>query len=198
MYADTVSGPGYAQAVGATQLLANNTYYVVGTYDGSTTTVYVNGVIDAQITAAGAGSINYASIAGIGLGIGSSANNTDRSSFNGLVGFVAIYPRALTAAQIKNHYTVSGNTALASKFPTHIQTWAYYESGTDNSSVSATTMAHVDFAENTDGSSNLTDAFINAGGRFALTYTDPHTVPYCGNDPSTTCNGTLGSTVPES
>ena len=76
--------------------------YLVLTRSGSTLTLYVNGVAVASSTASGA--INTSS--GI-LAIGR-AGSSSSDYFNGSVDEVAVYPSALSPAQIANHYSASG------------------------------------------------------------------------------------------
>ncbi|MDQ1509359.1 MAG: trimeric autotransporter adhesin, partial [Actinomycetota bacterium] len=79
-------------------------YHVVGTYDGTTQRLYVNGaqVASAALTGAITTNVNTFYIA---------SWNGSSEFFNGVIDEVAVYPTALTAAQVSNHYT-TGTTSL--------------------------------------------------------------------------------------
>ena len=76
---------------------ANAVSHVVGTYDGGTQRLYINGVEVANRTQTGA-----ASTVGNGLNIGSW--NGAGEFMGGLVDEVAVYRAPLSAAQVKAHY----------------------------------------------------------------------------------------------
>jgi hypothetical protein len=70
--------------------------HIVGTYDGSSLKVYINGILDGTATATGTPSTgNYL------LYIGRRSNNASRI-FDGSIKNVAIWNRALTATEIQN------------------------------------------------------------------------------------------------
>ena len=78
--------------------------HVVGTYDGTTQRLYINGaqVASAALTGAITANANTFYIA---------SWNGSSEFFNGVIDEVAVYPTALTAAQVSNHYT-TGTTSL--------------------------------------------------------------------------------------
>ncbi len=79
-------------------IVANQTYHVVGTYDGSNARLYVNG---SQVaTTALTGAISAPSNA---LTIG--AWDSSQEFLNGTIDDVAVYSTALTAARVGAHYT---------------------------------------------------------------------------------------------
>ncbi len=80
-------------------------YHIVGTYDGTSTKLFVNGVQENSITQTG--TINTS---GVELNIGRRSNLADRY-FNGDIDEVAIYNRTLTPAEILSHYN-SGSANL--------------------------------------------------------------------------------------
>ena len=85
-----------------------------------------------------------------------------------------------------------GPIASSGPIPKHVLTMAYY--GLDNAGLSASSMAtYVDAVETAPGNP-LGDAFVSAGGRFEVIYTDPNLVPFCSG---TNCSGPLGNTTPE-
>ena len=78
-------------------------YHYVGTYDGSTVKAYLNGVLVGSASATG-----NVRPSGLDVNIGRNpAYNGDY--FNGTIDEVAIYPVALSAAQVSAHYNASGN-----------------------------------------------------------------------------------------
>ncbi len=101
-------------AIGGSSVITSGTtvptagvwYYVVGTYDGSTRKIYVNGSQEASSSQSGA--INsYATALGIGAGLFPTPGNF----FSGTVDAVAVYNVALTPGQIQAHY-ILGRLAL--------------------------------------------------------------------------------------
>jgi len=80
----------------------NKWFHVVGTYDGSTIKVYVNGVEEGS---QGGLSGDIASSSDIRIGRASSVSRT----FNGFMDDVKIYPYARTATQIKSDYASRGS-----------------------------------------------------------------------------------------
>lgn len=106
--------------VGSTIHLSPNTpYHVVGTYDGTTGRLYINGVQNATGTMSGAFK-NYGG--GFGLSIADDASHSD-PGYNGTIDEVAVYAgKVLSAAQVQNHYvagtTGQGATPTPSPSPT--------------------------------------------------------------------------------
>ena len=84
----------------------NTWYHVVGTYDGSAVTQYVNGVVNSTLnyvgTPASGGEIRIARR-------WDSANNDSTNFFPGDIAVVRIYSVALTAAQIFTQYVLEKN-----------------------------------------------------------------------------------------
>jgi hypothetical protein len=78
-------------------IVVSTSYFVMGTYDGVNVRIYVNGVL--QGTTAATGLISYASIGAYGLAFGNDPSLTD-ANIQGSIGIGAVYPRALSAAQI--------------------------------------------------------------------------------------------------
>ncbi|MGA9272266.1 MAG: LamG-like jellyroll fold domain-containing protein [Candidatus Cybelea sp.] len=106
--------------VGSTTKLSPNTpYYVVGTYDGTTGRLYINGVQNASGTLSGTFK-DYGG--GYGFSIADDAGHSD-PAFKGTIDEVAVYAgKVLTAAQVQNHYaagtTGQGATPSPSPSPT--------------------------------------------------------------------------------
>ena len=108
---------GVLEVGSATHLSPNTTYHVVGTYDGTTGRLYINGVQNATATIAGTFK-NYAPQ--YGFSIGDDAGHSD-PAFNGTIDEVAVYAgKVLTAAQVQNHYVAgtTGQGATPSPSPT--------------------------------------------------------------------------------
>jgi RHS repeat-associated protein len=88
---------------GPNPLVAGQTYHLVGTYDGSTMRLYVNGtqVASKATTAAIASSSDS-------LNVGAYANGSARSAyFNGVIDEVAVYNTALSASAVSAHYSAA-------------------------------------------------------------------------------------------
>ena len=106
--------------VGSTTKLSPNTpYYVVGTYDGTTGRLYINGVQNASGTLSGTFK-DYGG--GYGFSIADDAGHSD-PAFKGTIDEVAVYAgKVLTAVQVQNHYaagtTGQGATPSPSPSPT--------------------------------------------------------------------------------
>jgi hypothetical protein len=78
----------------------NTIYHVVGTYDQSSTRLYVNGSLAAGPTAFTVNIVtNYA-------GIGATDAATTSEYFNGTIDEVAIYQACLSSTQVANHHTI--------------------------------------------------------------------------------------------
>jgi concanavalin A-like lectin/glucanase superfamily protein len=85
-------------------VVAAQTYHVVGTYDRTTSRLYLNGVQMAQMALTGA--------------VGSTANGVSIGSWGtgaeflkGTVDEAAVYPSALSAARVKSHYDAGVTTS---------------------------------------------------------------------------------------
>ena len=100
-----------------TGVTPGNWYYLVGTYDGTNCSFYVNGTLVGTQNAAGylanstAGSYNS-------LGIGERGD--DSQFFDGNLDEFAYYTNALTAAQVLNHYQVGTNSFRVATNPPSI------------------------------------------------------------------------------
>jgi hypothetical protein len=87
-----------------TSLTPGQIYHAVATYNGSTLTLYVNGLVGSTMSASGA--INYSGIQPQwGLGIGAALGGS-LPIFNGTISDVALYSSALSAAAVQQHYVV--------------------------------------------------------------------------------------------
>lgn len=95
---------GYLKLTTPTGLNPNTAYHIVMTFNGSTGALYVDGALRA--TASKSGTLaGY--ISGLGLGIGTDAAFSE-PAFQGTLDEVAVYAnKALTAAQVLNHYDKS-------------------------------------------------------------------------------------------
>jgi hypothetical protein len=96
-------GPG-SYLISAVPLLPAQVYQVVGSYDGTTTSLYINGALVASESASG--SLNYSNIPPQNaLTIGGATGGT-LPAFSGAMSDVSIYPAALAASVIENHYLI--------------------------------------------------------------------------------------------
>jgi hypothetical protein len=87
-------------------IVAGGTYHVVGTFDGTTQRLYVNGTQVASAALSGAASTSSAPIA-----IGSWDGRQE--FFNGTIDEPAVYGTVLSAAQVRAHYDAANAAALA-------------------------------------------------------------------------------------
>jgi hypothetical protein len=91
-------------------------YYLVGTYDGATMRFYVNGSLISS--AARTGSISSYDTTSP-FEIANAYGDSNTNSFAGVIHDVAVYHKALTAAQIANHYALgTGATPTPTPTPT--------------------------------------------------------------------------------
>lgn len=84
-------------------------HYAVGTYDGSSISLYVDGT---QVASASAGAPqNYTGYWRLGYdNLNGWPSAPSSQSFEGSIGEVAVYSSALTATQVSNHYVAAGGT----------------------------------------------------------------------------------------
>jgi len=100
----TFIGNGYVCACQASPLPAGQWFHLVGTRSASgQLAFYVNGVLVASANDGGAALNSVAS----GVGVGASGGAT--GFLNGSIDEAAVYPVALSAAQVSNHFQASGN-----------------------------------------------------------------------------------------
>ena len=88
-------------------------FHIVGTFDGTTLTLYVNGV------AVGSGTPTTPNLIEAAAYIGAAPNNG--SITLGMLQKAAIYNVALTAAQVSNHYNSGTATAISALSNTYIE-----------------------------------------------------------------------------
>ena len=89
-------------ALSSLALALGTTYHVVGTYDGATARIYVNGV--QRAAAPYTGGITYNASRELFLGSQNKAFNRGVRWLDGKLDEVALYDRALTAATVQGHY----------------------------------------------------------------------------------------------
>ena len=82
----------------------NTWYHMIGTYDGSTINLYVNGVLNSSLsyagTAASGGEIRIARR-------WDDVSNVASNFFSGDIGVIRIYNRALNATEISQNYNAT-------------------------------------------------------------------------------------------
>ena len=92
--------------VGSTSLLLNNWYHVVGVWDGSSHKLYLNGLLDGQISnSSGISNMPSPSYFCLGTGIVGGNSSVNPSGAYGSLDDIAIYNRALTPQEITALYT---------------------------------------------------------------------------------------------
>jgi hypothetical protein len=101
------AGSGQAKELrlyGVTRLSAGVTYHIVAVSNGVQVATYVNGLLDQTVSYPGA--IDYSTPLTNGLQIGGAAANAayGSPSFAGTIAQAAVYGRALTPAQVVNHF----------------------------------------------------------------------------------------------
>jgi len=87
-------------------IVAGSTYHVVGTYDGTTQRLYVNGTLVASAALAGG-----ATVTTNGIFVGSWDGTTEY--FAGTIDEAAVYGTVLSAAQVRAHYDAASAATLA-------------------------------------------------------------------------------------
>ena len=93
----------------------------------------------------------------------------------------------------------AAQTVQTGSAPAHETTWYYFGLNGVNASIPASWMAaHADYAEDDGFAAQHAEAFKDAGGSYAVAYTDPAYVPYCFapfSGPQATCRGQVGNLV---
>lgn len=92
--------------ISLTHIIKNTWHHIVVTYDGSSMKLYLDGNLDTSKDADGSIEPNSKSV------ILGASNNKGELPFNGFVDEVRIYSKALTAAQIQEHYLAGLKTHL--------------------------------------------------------------------------------------
>ncbi len=176
------TAPATLTVTGTTTLSAGTVYHAVGTYDGTTSKLYVNGSLEAS--SPGSGGLSYSGISTYGLSIGA-GQSTIRSVFNGVLDEVAVYGTALSDTRIAAHDNVSAFTPSGTG-PSHIQSWAYYDNSNNVGVSLSYLLRYIDWAEETAPVGNfggsylpLLNGFKAAGGAHAVWYGDPGLSHYC-------------------
>lgn len=89
---------------GSTAIVAGSWYHVVGTYDGTTYKIYLNGSLDGSVAKAGNAFLASSGELCIG-GDGSTGVCATGNVFNGKIDEVRIYNRALSETELRRLYT---------------------------------------------------------------------------------------------
>ena len=105
---------GATAVAGTTSVVPGHLYYVVGSYDGSTMRIYVNGVLEA--TAPRSGLLKPSTFGGALTSGGWGSRSSP--AFAGRLDDIAIYHKALSAEAVRSHYLTGapvtyGSTVLA-------------------------------------------------------------------------------------
>lgn len=89
---------------GNTVLVPGEWYHIVGTYDGTTAKIYVNGVVDNSKSASG----NVSDSTGV-VSIGRSLDGANPAFMNGAIDDVRIYSRTLSENEIRDLYQLGAS-----------------------------------------------------------------------------------------
>jgi hypothetical protein len=173
-------------------IVAGSTYHVVGTYDGTTQRLYINGVQSAQAALTGAINVNANN-----LTIGSW--NGTSEFFQGTIDEVAVYPAALSAARVTAHYQAGSGGAPPPATRTLSVTKAGAGSGTVTSSPAGINCGTTCSASFNNGTSVTLSAAAASGSSFTgwggggCSGTGPCVVALTAN---TTVTATFGTVAP--
>jgi hypothetical protein len=111
-----------------------------------------------------------------------------------LVALITLLSVALAGAIVRR-----GSMEASAAAPRHVLTWYYYGLNDVNAAVPPAIMArYADFVEDDGFTAEHAEAFKRAGGRFAVSYTDPAYVPACippFTPPAGRCRGPIGNLV---
>jgi beta-glucanase (GH16 family) len=110
-------------------VVAGQTYHVVGTYDGTTQRLFVNGAQVASAAFSGAMSVNTNRVV---LG----SWDTASEFLSGTIDEVAVYGKALSAAQVANHFNQGAGSATPPPAPVQ-RTLTVSRAGTGSGSVTS-------------------------------------------------------------
>jgi hypothetical protein len=84
-----------------TTLLNQQYYHVVGTYDGITKKIYINGILETEASVS-SGINNTSTLASIGY-----VQNLDAQYFNGRISLTRVYNRALSLVEVLQNYNAA-------------------------------------------------------------------------------------------
>ena len=104
---------GSASSVGQTIITAGQWYHVVLTSDGSNNKIYINGVLDDTNARTSAEIYNTNQNGGVSIGRDARYPTTSNRMWDGKIGEVRVYPRALTAAQVFQNYNATKSNYIA-------------------------------------------------------------------------------------
>jgi len=98
---------GTTSSVGQTIITAGQWYHVVLTSDGSNNRLYINGVLDDTTARTSAEIYNTNQTGGVSIGRDVRYGNNGSRNWDGRIGEVRVYPRALTAAQVFQNFNAT-------------------------------------------------------------------------------------------
>jgi len=98
---------GTPSSVGQTIITAGQWYHVVLTSDGSNNRLYINGVLDDTTARTSAEIYNTNQTGGVSIGRDVRYGNNGSRNWDGRIGEVRVYPRALTEAQAFQNYNAT-------------------------------------------------------------------------------------------
>lgn len=113
------NGSGASAFVNANPTSDGNWHYLVGTYDGNSIDLYIDGALAASTP--GSGSPFYGGANQVAIGRDADACDGIVPSFSGDIGQVAVYGYALSATQVAAHYAAAANNLLTTpSAPTNV------------------------------------------------------------------------------
>jgi PKD repeat protein len=173
-----VNPPGGTRVIASPASLVNNSWHhVVGTLGGGVMTLYVNGQQVGQLTDV-AMAQNYQGFWRVGGdNLSGWANRPSNDYFNGTIDEVAVYPRALTAAEVAQNYAVGSTGTTPNQAPTASFTAtasplqvALNASGSTDADGTIVSYAW-DFGDGSTGTGVTTSKAYAAAGTYTVTLT---------------------------
>ena len=140
------SFPNSTDLIGNTSLIPNNWYHVVGTWDGVTVKLYVNGVIDNTLTSnVGMSNMTNPSFFSIGsCAYGGNGSTNFPSGTYGALDDIGIWNRALTQQEITDLYnSCASNTATDIQAACDSYTWIDGNTYTASNNIATDTLTNV-------------------------------------------------------
>ncbi|MEO6834681.1 MAG: hypothetical protein ABI231_02075, partial [Candidatus Tumulicola sp.] len=129
-------------------------------------------------------------------GAQSGANATITVSTTGTNSAGATVPISASTSVVVKAATPSPTPTPGASAALHIPNYAYYQGFNLNTRVSATWFAQHFTMTQQGGSPQYGAAFLAAGGKYAMSYTDPNLVPGCTWPATYRCTGPMGNVLP--
>jgi hypothetical protein len=152
-------------------VVAGQVYHVVGTYDGTTARLYLNGTEAANLPLTGAIGVNANALV-----LGSWDGSSER--YTGTIDDAAVYPAALTAAQVKAHFDAGSTAPVVNPLdpPTGLSATATSNTQVDLKWTDNST-AETGFVVERDTSASFAAPTVTTTAANATTYSDTGLTP---------------------